>query len=141
MEIIIKNLNQQKNCYQQLLIHLGKQQEAVAKQDDEALMTAIKGKNEYVQTLHKLEQEMNAQMEQMTQDQQNKVASGTETLRGEILKSLEQLIAGEEDCRKALTHQRDELEKQMVEFKKKKSLFKGYQDRSSTKGGGFKGNA
>lgn len=141
MEIIIKNLKQQKDCYQQLLIHLGNQQEAVAKQDDEALMTAIKGKNEYVQNLHKLEQEMNAQMEQMTQDQQDKVASATEMLREEIMNALEQLIAGEEECRKALTQQLDELEKQMVEFKKKKSLFKGYQDPSSSKGGGFKGNA
>ncbi len=141
MEIIIKNLKKQKDCYQQLLIHLARQQEAVAKQDDEALMTAIKGKNEYVQILHSLEQEVDAQIEQMTQDQQDKVAGETETLRGEIMTSLEQLIAGEEECRKALTQQRYELEKQMVEFKKKKSLFQGYQDPSSSKGGGFKGNA
>ncbi|QPJ60829.1 MAG: flagellar protein FlgN [Candidatus Nitronauta litoralis] len=141
MEIIFENLKQQKNCYQQLLIHLGEQQEAVANQDDEGLMNAIKKKNEYVQALHKLEQEMNTRLDQMGDSEREKVARETETLRGEIVLSIEKLIAGEEESRKAIAQQRDELEDQIKQFKKTKNLFKGYQDPSSSKGGGFKGNA
>ncbi len=141
MEIIIENLKQQKNCYQQLLIHLQEQQEAVGKQDDEGLMKAIKNKNEYVQRLHQLEKEMNTRLDQMTQGEQDQVARETESLRSEIIHSLEKLIAGEEESQKAITQQRNELEDQIKQFKKTKNLFKGYQDPPSSKGGGFKGNA
>ncbi len=141
MKIIIENLKQQKECYRHLLQHLGEQQTAITNKDDEALMTAIKHKNGTIQTLHKLENELKAQMGHIGEDQQGAVRRGTESLRNEIVQSLEQLIAGEEQCQQSLTRQKDELEVQMTQFKKTKNLFKGYQDPSSAKGGGFKGNA
>lgn len=141
MKTIFENLEQQKDSYQKLLEHMSQQQQAIAEQDDEALMKAIKDKNAHVQKLHQLEQDMNTRLDAMTQNERDQAAQETETLREEIVRLIEQLVTGEEECQKTLTQQKDELEAQMAQFKKKKNLFKGYQDPSSSKGGGFRGNA
>ena len=137
MKNILNNLEKQKSSYTQLLDHLEKQKLAIQEQNDEALMETIKDKNELIQLLHQLEQELNQRLEKLGDQDKETAEEKTKELRQEIIHSLELLISHEEECEQALREQQKELKSQMVEFKKKKTLFKGYNDPSSSKGGTF----
>ena len=138
--MLLKNLEQQKACYGVLQQLLELQKRAIKERDDEALMAAIKDKNVQIQTLHRLEQEFNRLIGELNGEQKESAEQQTQSLRQEIVRALESLIEAENACQHALIQETEELKQQMVEFKKKKNLFKGYNDPSSSKGGGFSGN-
>lgn len=138
--MLLKNLEQQKACYGVLQELLELQKRAIEERDDEALMAAVKDKNVQIQTLHRLEQGFNRLIEDLDPDQKERAEQQTQSLRQEIVQALESLIEAENACQRALVQETEELKQQMVEFKKKKNLFKGYNDPSSSKGGGFSGN-
>ena len=138
--MFLKNLEQQKACYGVLQELLKLQKRAIEERDDEALMAAIKDKNVQIQTLHRLEQAFNKLIGDLDPDQKASAEQQTNALRKEIVRALESLIEAENECQQALTQETEALKQQMVEFKKKKNLFKGYNDPSSSKGGGFSGN-
>ncbi len=140
MDVIIQNLKKQNSCYADLLDQIDQQIKAIAEQDDEGLLTTIDRKNELIQTLHRLEQDMRSAMEELGEDARVEIEERTQALRDGIVQSLEQLIAKEEACQQALVQRKDELETKLTDFKKKKSLFKGYSG-PSPKGGGFSSNA
>lgn len=138
--MLLKNLEQQKACYGVLRELLKLQKQAIEERNDEALMAAIKDKNVQIQILHRLEQDFNKLIGDLGSDQKSKVEQQTQSVRDEIVRALEGLIEAENECQQALNRETEELKQQMVEFKKKKNLFKGYNDPSSSKGGGFTGN-
>jgi len=138
VDSILQNMQQQQQCYTRLLEHMDAQLRAVADNDDEALMQAIKEKNGLIQNLNRLEQQAGAATEALSAGDRDALGQKGEPLRQGIVQALEKLITREEACQDALVKKRAELEVQIVEFKKKKNLFEGYGG-PNPKGGGFTG--
>jgi hypothetical protein len=140
VEILMQNLAEQNRCYDALLQDMEKQLQAIHGNDDEFLMQTIKDKNVKIQTLHRLEQEARDGTAKLTPQQQIALGEQSGPLRESMMKALEHLIQREEECQEAITAKRAELQEQLVSFKKKKTLFKGFED-TSRKSGGFSSDA
>jgi len=123
---MIECLKKQKDCYVQLLAVARRQQKAIDEQNDPDLLKAVQDKNPLLQTLQKLDEEMQPVLKNMSDSDRKLMIQKGNALKDEVAQALEQLIAVEDACSKILKNKKEETLEQMKVFQERKKGLKGY---------------
>jgi len=126
IQTILNHLQEQHQQYVQLLELAEQQKQAIDDNANERLLEIVNAKNPLVQRSHQLEQEIVDLAQTLTQEEQQELVKQGETLKGEVLKTLDSLIQLEEVCSKELEARKNENQQQLQDFKDRKKGLKGY---------------
>ena len=126
IKIILEHLQEQHQQYIQLLELAEQQNQAIEDNANERLLEIVNSKNPLVKKSHQLEQEIADLALTLTQEEQRELVQQGDTLKGEVLKTLDALIQLEEICSKKLEARKSENQEQLQDFKKRKKGLKGY---------------
>ncbi len=125
---IIKCLEQQKDCFLQLLELSRRQKKAIDEQNDPDLMKAMEDKNPLLQTLQALDEEMQPALQSLSETDRALMIEKGKALKDEAAKTLEELIAMEDVCAQIIKDKKDETFEQMKVFQEHQKGLKGYGD-------------
>ncbi len=125
---IIKCLEQQKDCFLQLLELSRRQKKAIDEQNDPDLMKAMEDKNPLLQTLQALDEEMQPALQSLSETDRALMIEKGKALKDEAAKALEELIAMEDVCAQIIKDKKDETFEQMKVFQEHQKGLKGYGD-------------
>ncbi len=125
---IIKCLEQQKDCFLQLLELSRRQKKAIDEQNDPDLMKAMEDKNPLLQTLQALDEEMKPALQSLSETDRALMIEKGKALKDEAAKALEELIAMEDVCAQIIKDKKDETFEQMKVFQEHQKGLKGYGD-------------
>lgn len=123
---MIECLKKQKDCYVQLLKAARRQQKAIDEQNNPDLLKAMQDKNLLLQTLQKLDEEMQPVLKNMSDSDRTLMIQKGQALKDEAARTLEQLIAIEDACSKILKDKKEDTFEQMKVFQERKKGLKGY---------------
>ena len=125
---IIKCLEQQKDCFLQLLELSRRQKKAIDEQNDPDLMKAMEDKNPLLQTLQALDEEMQPALQSLSETDRASMIEKGKALKDEAAKALEELIAMEDVCAQIIKDKKDETFEQMKVFQEHQKGLKSYGD-------------
>ena len=123
---ILECLKKQKDCYVQLLAVARQQQKAIGEQNDPNLMKALQDKNTLLQTLQKVDEEIQPALKNLSDSDRTLMIQKGQALKDEAAQTLEELIAIEDACAKILKDKKEETAEQMKVFQQRKQGLKGY---------------
>ena len=126
---ILKCLEQQKDCFLQLLELSRRQKKAIDEQNDPDLMKAMEDKNPLLQTLQALDAEMQPALQSLAETDRTLMIEKGKALKDEVAKALEELIAMEDVCAQMIKDKKDETFEQMKVFQEHQKGLKGYGDK------------
>lgn len=119
-------LKKQKDCYAQLLAIAHQQQKAIDEKNDAGLLQALQDKNPVLQTLQKLDAEMQPVLKGMSDTDRNLMIQKGHALKDEAARMLEELIAVEDACAKILKDKKEDALEQIKALQEHKKGLKGY---------------
>lgn len=125
-------LSQEKTLYDQLLQTLREQKIAVDGDDETGLLKIITEKDRLIHTLRELDEKIQNWMRDVPDHQRAPVIDATGPIRNEIEHCVEEIIALEASCQEILGDRRALIGDQMKSLKSRKTMLKGYGDRSRT---------
>lgn len=123
-------LSQEKILYDQLLQKLREQKSAVEKNDETGLLKIIAEKDRLILTIRQMDEKIQNWMRQMPDHQRAPVVEATGHIRDQIENRVEEIMALEASCRQILGERRAIIGDQMKSLKSRKTMLKGYGDRS-----------
>ena len=125
---IIKCLEQQRDCFLQLLELSRRQKKAIDEQNDPDLMKAMEDKNPLLQTLQSLDQEMQPAMQSLSETDRALMIQKGQAVKDEVAQALKELIAMEDVCAQIIKDKKEETFEQMKVFQEHQKGLKGYGD-------------
>ena len=125
-------LSQEKTLYDQLLQKVREQKSAVEMDDETGLLKIITEKDRLIHSIRQMDEKIQNWMRQAPDHQRAPVNDATGPIRDEIENRVEEIIALEASCRKILGERRALIGDQIKSLKSRKTMLKGYGDRSRT---------
>lgn len=125
---MIECLEQQRDCFCQLLAVSRRQKKAIDEQNDPDLLKAMQDKNPLLQTLQTLDEEMQPALQAMSEAERELMIQKGRAVKEEATQALEQLIAVEDACAQILKDKKEETFEQMKIFQEHQKGLKGYGD-------------
>lgn len=123
---VLDFLQEEKKCYDQLLLLVKEQVGCIQQEDETRLQAIVEEKDTILQLTRKNEtriEELLAGVNRETSIQIEKVAGN---LRQEVTAVLEQIIALENDCQAELLARKFLVQDKILDLKERKTLLKGY---------------
>lgn len=123
---MIECLEQQRDCFRQLLEVSRRQKKAIDEQNDPSLLKAMQDKNPLLQTLQTLDEEMQPTLQGMSEAERELMIQKGQAVKEEAAQALEQLIAMEDACAQIIKDKKEETFEQMKIFQEHQKGLKGY---------------
>lgn len=120
-------LQKQLTCYDDLLIRMKNQKEAITKGNESELLTIIQENDELIETIRSLDQKIGQAFNAIPKAEQESLIQQVEPLKNRIQGSLDGVIALENTCRDILESQKAGISNQMKTLKEGKTLRGKYQ--------------
>ena len=119
-------LKKQKDCYAQLLTIARRQKKAIDEKNETGLLQALQDKNPILQTLQKLDEELQSSLQNVSDSERALVIEKGQVLKNETAQTLEELIAVEDACAQILKDKKEEALEQIKMLQEHKKGLKGY---------------
>lgn len=127
LKLVTSYLQEQKKCYDMLLIKLEDQKKAIMRTDEARLMAVIEEKDVLINDTQRLEEKIGAVFKGVSENEREQLIEKTGVLRRQIENSLKELIALEAACQDVLNIEKIYTRNQIKELQQKKNVFKGYE--------------
>jgi len=125
-QLIINNLKKEKSCFEDLIVKIGKQKQAIEDKDGERVLEIIKEKNILIEVFQNIEEEVAVQIKLLSQDDILSLEKEGEPLKQSLEKLLETIVSMEDECEKDIGFKMQEIEKKIIGLQKGKKIGKGY---------------
>lgn len=134
---MIACLEQQRDCFRQLLEVSRRQKKAIDEENDPALTQAMQDKNPLLETLQSLDDEMQPVLKNLSEAERELMVQHGQTVKDEAAEALKQLIAMEDASAEIIRTKKEETFEQMKIFQEHKKGLKGYEDKGGGKSSRF----
>ena len=125
-QLIINNLKKEKSCFEDLIVKIGKQKQAIEDKDGERVLEIIKEKNVLIENFQNIEEEVAVQIKLLSQDDIQSLEKEGKSLKQSLKKLLETIVSMEDECEKDIGFKMQKIEKKIIGLQKGKKIGKGY---------------
>ena len=125
-QLILKNLGEEKICFQELMVKLNEQKQAIKSQDEEQVLQVIEEKSALIEKFKKLEEEVETHLQLLSPKDIEGLAQEGEVLKESLEKLLEAIIRLEEECEEEIGSKMRDVEKRILGLQKGKKIGEGY---------------
>jgi hypothetical protein len=125
-QLIFNSLKNEESCLKDLIVKIGDQKKAIEMKDESRVLEIIEEKDVFIKTFKNLEEEVETQLQLLSQPEIEDLAKEGETLKISLEKLINRIVGMEEECESAISHNMKEVEKRILGLQKGKKIGKGY---------------
>ena len=129
-QLILSSLKKEESCLKDLIVKIDEQKKEIEKKDESRVLEIIEEKNALMEIFKNLEEEVETQLQLLSQREIEGLVEEGETIKTSIEKLLKTIVSMEEECENEIGLKMKEIEKTIFGLQKGKKISKGY-------GGGF----
>ena len=123
---VLKFLQEEKNCYDELLHLMKEQRDTIENEDEIRLQAIMKKKDELLQATRKNESWIEQVLTGLSEEKLKRIEQAAGSLRKEVVDVLDQIIELENACQTELKARKFLAQEKILDLKERKSLLKGY---------------
>ena len=122
-QLILSSLKKEESCLKDLIVKIDEQKKEIEKKDESRVLEIIEEKNALIEIFKNLEEEVETQLQLLSQREIEGLVEEGETIKTSIEKLLKTIVSMEEECENEIGLKMKELGKQFSDYKKgKKSV-------------------
>ena len=119
-------LQDEKKCYEQLLLLVKEQVDCIDKEDQPRLEAIMEEKAVLLEATRENENRIEPVIAQLSQEEKNQIEKAVGGLRKQVAAVLEQIIELENNCQTDLKARKFLAQDKILDLKQKRTLLKGY---------------
>jgi len=123
---VLEFLQEEKKCYDQLLLLVEEQVSSIQQEDETRLQAIMEEKDNILQITRKNETRIEELLTGWSGETSIQIEKAAASLREEVAAVLEQIIALENDCQAELLARKFLVQDKILDLKERKTLLKGY---------------
>ena len=125
-QVILQNLEDERSCFNELVVKLSKQKKAIEDQSEERVLQIIEEKSVLMENFKKLEGEVETHLKLLSQEDIEDLAKEGKVLKESLERQLKSIIRLEEDCSEKLSFKMRSVEKKILGLQRGKKIGEGY---------------
>ena len=125
-QLILDSLQNEESCLKDLIVKIDDQQKAIEEKDESRVLEIIEEKNALIEIFKNLEEEVETQLQLLSQREIEGLVEEGETIKISIEKLLKTIVSMEEECENEIGLKMKEIEKTIFGLQKGKKISKGY---------------
>ena len=125
-KIILKSLEEEKSCFEELMVKLNEQKKAIESQNEEWVLQVIGDKSALIERFKKLENEVETHLQLLSPKDIEDLAQEGEVLKESLESLLEAIICLEKECEQEIGSKMQEIEKRILRLQEGKKIGEGY---------------
>ena len=125
-QLILSSLKKEESCLKDLIVKIDEQKKEIEKKDESRVLEIIEEKNALIEIFKNLEEEVETQLQLLSQREIEGLVEEGETIKTSIEKLLKTIVSMEEECENEIGFKMKEIEKKIFGLQKGKKIGKGY---------------
>ena len=125
-QLILSSLKKEESCLKDLIVKIDEQKKEIEKKDESRVLEIIEEKNTLIESFKNLEEEVETQLQLLSQREIEGLVEEGETIKTSIEKLLKKIVRMEEECENEIDLEMKEVEKKIFGLQKGKKIGKGY---------------
>ena len=125
-QLILSSLKKEESCLKDLIVKIDEQKKEIEKKDESRVLEIIEEKNALIEIFKNLEEEVETQLQLLSQREIEGLVEEGETIKTSIEKRLKTIVSMEEECENEIGLKMKEIEKRIFGLQKGKKIGKGY---------------
>ena len=125
-QLILSSLKKEESCLKGLIVKIDEQKKEIEKKDESRVLEIIEEKNALIEIFKNLEEEVETQLQLLSQREIEGLVEEGETIKTSIEKRLKTIVSMEEECENEIGLKMKEIEKTIFGLQKGKKIGKGY---------------
>ena len=124
--MILDSLKKEESCFKDLIDKIEEQKKAIEDKDEVRVLEIIEEKNALIEIFKNLEEEVETQLQLLSQREIEGLVEEGETIKISIEKLLKTIVSMEEECENEIGLKMKEIGKTIFGLQKGKKISKGY---------------
>ena len=125
-QLILSSLKKEESCLKDLIVKIDEQKKEIEKKDESRVLEIIEEKNALMEIFKNLEEEVETQLQLLSQREIEGLVEEGETIKTSIEKLLKTIVSMEEECENEIGLKMKEIEKTIFGLQNGKKIGKGY---------------
>ena len=125
-QLILSSLKKEESCLKDLIVKIDEQKKEIEKKDESRAIEIIEEKNALIEIFKNLEEEVETQLQLLSQREIEGLVEEGETIKTSIEKLLKTIVSMEEECENEIGLKMKEIEKTIFGLQNGKKIGKGY---------------
>ena len=125
-QLILSSLKKEESCLKGLIVKIDEQKKEIEKKDEGRVIEIIEEKNALIEIFKNLEEEVETQLQLLSQREIEGLVEEGETIKTSIEKRLKTIVSMEEECENEIGLKMKEIGKTIFGLQKGKKIGKGY---------------
>ena len=125
-QLILSSLKKEESCLKDLIVKIDEQKKEIEKKDESRVIEIIEEKNALIEIFKNLEEEVETQLQLLSQREIEGLVEEGETVKTSIEKLLKTIVSMEEECENEIGLKMKEIGKTIFGLQKGKKISKGY---------------
>ena len=125
-QLILSSLKKEESCLKGLIVKIDEQKKEIEKKDESRVLEIIEEKNALMEIFKNLEEEVETQLQLLSQREIEGLVEEGETIKTSIEKLLKTIVSMEEECENEIGLKMKEIGKTIFGLQKGKKISKGY---------------
>ena len=125
-QLILSSLKKEESCLKDLIVKIDEQKKEIEKKDESRVLEIIEEKNALIEIFKNLEEEVETQLQLLSQREIEGLVEEGETIKTSIEKLLKTIVSMEEECENEIGLEMKGIEKRIFGLQKGKKIGKGY---------------
>ena len=125
-QLILSSLKKEESCLKDLIVKIDEQKKEIEKKDESRVLEIIEEKNALIEIFKNLEEEVETQLQLLSQREIEGLVEEGETIKTSIEKLLKTIVSMEEECENEIGIKMKEIGKTIFGLQKGKKISKGY---------------
>ena len=125
-QLILSSLKKGESCLKGLIVKIDEQKKEIEKKDESRVLEIIEEKNALIEIFKNLEEEVETQLQLLSQREIEGLVEEGETIKTSIEKLLKTIVSLEEECENEIGLKMKEIEKTIFGLQNGKKIGKGY---------------
>ena len=119
-QLILSSLKKEESCLKDLIVKIDEQKKEIEKKDESRVLETIEEKNALIEIFKNLEEEVETQLQLLSQREIEGLVEEGETIKTSIEKLLKTIVSMEEECENEIGLKMKEIEKTIFGLQKGK---------------------
>ena len=125
-QLILSSLKKEESCLKDLIVKIDEQKKKIEEKDESRVLEIIEEKNTLIEIIKNIEEEVETQLQLLSQREIEDLVEEGETIKTSIEKLLKTIVSMEEECGNEIDLEMKEVEKRIFGLQKGKKIGKGY---------------
>ena len=125
-QLILSSLKKEESCLKDLIVKIDEQKKKIEEKDENRVLEIIEEKNTLIEIFKNIEEEVETQLQLLSQREIEDLVEEGETIKTSIEKLLKTIVSTEEECENEIGLKMKEIEKTIFGLQNGKKIGKGY---------------